>query len=251
LEKRVQALGIKRIQGEFLQLDSSQTAQIALEGKTRSLPYQLLIGADGTQSRTRDAIGIKKQIFGKAVGWAAILSSPADKSLAPDISDALAVNQGFIRRMRFPSVSIVFGQFPEKGSKEQFAQALEWQGWSEEAKAVREKEGFLLSDIPIELAQTERFSNPCHAAILVGDATASASFFQGMGANTALRSAEIAGHFFATFQKDPDQAYRAFEEAMRANTDALIADSAFLFEENAFPQLAHNGSSSANCPQSE
>jgi flavin-dependent dehydrogenase len=63
----------------------------------------------------------------------------------------------------------------------------------------------------------------------VGDAAASASFFQGMGANTALQTAEIAGRFFQDVKSIDRKRYEDFERAMKEATDALIEDSKFLF----------------------
>ena len=74
------------------------------------------------------------------------------------------------------------------------------------------------------------FSHTDHSALLHRViAAASASFFQGMGANTALTGAAIAGHFLGEVQKDPEAAYDQFNQSMQEATDALIADSAFLF----------------------
>ena len=48
-----------------------------------------------------------------------------------------------------------------------------------------------------------------------------------MGANTALKTAEIAGQFFNNYPSK--SAYQAFNEAMKSATDEMINDSMFLF----------------------
>ncbi len=55
------------------------------------------------------------------------------------------------------------------------------------------------------------------------DAAASASFFEGMGANTGLKAAKIAGEFFA----DGDR--KAFDRKMKEATDFMMEDSRYLF----------------------
>jgi hypothetical protein len=106
---------------------------------------------------------------------------------------------------------------------------LNVQGWSGEAQGLDSKEIFTFSDVPITLQQASTFSSQKQSGIVVGDATACASFFQGIGANTA----EIAGQFFKEIRKDKN-AFLHFNQAMKQATDTLIEGSAFLFsqEEN-------------------
>ena len=58
---------------------------------------------------------------------------------------------------------------------------------------------------------------------MIGDAAASASFFEGMGANTGFRAAEIAGCFFANRDE------LAFQDEMKRATNFMIQDSLYLF----------------------
>jgi len=74
------------------------------------------------------------------------------------------------------------------------------------------------------LQQAKAFSNQEASAILVGDAAATGSFFQGMGANTAFMTAELAGQFVKS------KSYADFNQSMKATTDALIEDSRYLFD---------------------
>jgi hypothetical protein len=53
-----------------------------------------------------------------------------------------------------------------------------------------------------------------------------------LGANTALKTARIAGNFFNQLKTDKENAYRCFNKDMKTETDLLIEDSMFLFKES-------------------
>ena len=114
-------------------------------------------------------------------------------------------------------------------SKEQLQKMATECGWQREALLISKDKAFIATDIPVTLQQAQTFSSEDKAAILVGDAAATASFFQGMGANTALKTAEKAGQFFREVQKQNPAAYQSYNQVLRKTTDAMIEDSAFLF----------------------
>ncbi len=230
LDQKVQALGIKKIQGEFVDFGPEHTALISTAQGPKHFSYDIIVGADGTHSRVRECLGVEKQIFGTAIGEGAVVHCSEDPtSPAIDVTDPVSLGSGFVRRIKTPSVSVVFTQFPDSATKVPLQEALRSQGWHGEADALEQRDCFILPEVPIQLSQTKTFSHTDHSALLIGEAAASASFFQGMGANTALTGAAIAGHFLGEVQKDPEAAYDQFNQSMQEATDALIADSAFLF----------------------
>ncbi len=233
LEKRAKELGVKKIKGKFHGLQGTQTALITIpKSGELALRYDILVGADGSHSSVREALAIEKTCLGKGFGAFAIMKDAPSTKI--DISPPIKQDKGFLRRFKIPSANIVFIHSPLEASKTKLQQALKTQGWSAEAKTVKEDKAFTRTDIPILLQQANTFSNEKKSAILVGDAAATASFFQGMGANTALKAAALAGDFFKQMQKDPRLAFDTFNREMKKTTDALIEDSAFLFEPEQF-----------------
>ena len=89
-----------------------------------------------------------------------------------------------------------------------------------------------IANFTVLLQQAVTFSHQQKGTILVGDAAAVASFFQGMSANTALKTASIAGEFFMKLQQQNVDAYSFFNQEMNIATDELIQDSKFLFCSN-------------------
>ncbi len=229
LEKRALALGVKKIKGEFQSLSNRTAIITSASQQATTLPFDIIVGADGVHSKIRQALSIKSHRLGTAMGASVLVSDPTDLSPDIDVSPPIKSGDGFIRRIKTPSASIVFAQFPLRASKSDLQQALAAQGWSREARALSEANPFVITDIEITLHQAEVFSNEQRSAILVGEAAASASFFKGMGANTALKTAEIAGHLFNELRQGHHAAFQHFDQAMKETTDALIEDSAFLF----------------------
>lgn len=229
LEKRALALGVKKIQGEFKSVSHHTTIISTASTSKTTLRFDIIVGADGTHSKMRQALGIPLHRLGTAVGASALILDPLDTFSGIDVSPPLKSDHGWLRRIKVPGASIVFVQFPFKASKNDLQQALSGQGWSFEAKALSAPDPLVLTDIEITLHQVEAFSDEEKSAILVGEAAASASFFKGMGANTALKTAEIAGRLFNEFGQDRHGAFQHFNQDMKHTTDAMIEDSAFLF----------------------
>lgn len=233
LEKRARESGVKKIQGEFRGFGANQTAVITTFGKKeQALFYDILVGADGTHSNVREALGIEKACWGTAQGAVAIVPDVDAGPTGFDISPALKKEDGFLRRIKMPSASFVFVQFPQRASVSDLQKTVKAQGWSEEAGKLGDNRAIVLADIDVSLQQAKAFSSEIKSAILVGDAAATASFFQGMGANTALKTAEVAGRFFKEMQSHDKAAFLNFNQAMKETTDAMIEDSAFLFNAN-------------------
>jgi 2-polyprenyl-6-methoxyphenol hydroxylase-like FAD-dependent oxidoreductase len=225
LETRALALGVQKIHGAFKEFVSAkQGAIVATASGERSLPYDFIVGADGAHSPVREALGIQPIGFGKAVASSVFI--PFETPEPVDISPVIQKEDYFLRKITMGKGSLVFMQGPSQNStsEKQLTRALRAHGWKKEAKALRAKKvSFFVSGIPITLAQAPRFYDETRRALLVGDAAATASFLQGMGANTGLKTAALAGAFFKS------KAAGVFQEGMQEATDALIKDSCCLF----------------------
>lgn len=226
LEKRALELGVEKIQGEFQAFKSNRAA--LLENKV-VLNYDILVGADGTHSKVREALRIEQNHLGSAKGVVAKIVDLEDPSMEVEVSPPIPIGDGFVRRTKVPRASIFFGQFPHKATREVLQKAFVAQGWSKEAKAIVEDTTFVGEEIDIFLLQARTFSHQEKSAILVGDAAASASFFQGRGANTALKAAEAAGRFIKEVQARNKAAFQNYNRAVKEMTTEMIEDSAFLF----------------------
>ncbi|MBS0655081.1 MAG: FAD-dependent monooxygenase [Verrucomicrobia bacterium] len=222
LARRASELGIERVEGAFLGFGSAQTAVIAGKNGEELIPYDILVAADGAHSSVRKALGIPLLELGKGKGASAVIPLPP-KPRGFDISPPLIHGELFLRRIKTPEASIVFTQSPSDGSCASLLQAIAEEGWEEEMSQIAEGKAFCISDVEISLQQVSAFFDEGRNAIVIGDAAATASFFKGMGANTALKTAEIAGQFFK------ERGVQEFDEAMRAATNTLIEESRFLF----------------------
>jgi 2-polyprenyl-6-methoxyphenol hydroxylase-like FAD-dependent oxidoreductase len=239
LEKRALELGVKKIQGEFKGLGSHRhVVVLSPNQKQLNLPYDILVGADGPHSLVAKVLWIKKISLGTAKGASAFFPNLGDGFQGCDISLPLQSEEGVLRRIKLSSVSIVFIQSPLGASQENLQKALLNQGWNAEVKAAVENRGLVLTDINISLSQAAFFSQEEKSAILVGDAAATASFFQGMGANAAFQAAQIAGDFFKEVRMQNPAAFQNFNHAMKKTTDALIVDSAFYSARKTLPKMA-------------
>jgi 2-polyprenyl-6-methoxyphenol hydroxylase-like FAD-dependent oxidoreductase len=233
LEARCKELKIDKLHGECtnLNLDEKKITVRSDSGELE-LSYDLLVGADGAHSIVRDKLGICRNIMGRAIGAFAFIRHDT-LSGEFDISDAMIHNDLFARRIAWGPASIIFVQ----SSSEAYRKALKDNvrqvliktslafGWNNEAEMLRNEGAKCSTDIEICLSQASSFSDTKRDIILVGDAAATASFFQGKGANTAFVTAKIAGDLF----KNPNN-YKAFNQAMKETTDQMIEDSRFLLE---------------------
>ncbi|NGX47190.1 MAG: Kynurenine 3-monooxygenase [Chlamydiae bacterium] len=226
LRARVNKLGITILHGEFEGFEGNHPR---INGIASS--YDIIVGADGTKSTTREALGIPNVIKGKAKGLVAFMRQESSGQAEEIFPDPIQINHLFCRKITIPSAGIIFLQAEDSDElgKEQLLEIAEKSNWQQEAQALRNNRAKIFENIPVTLQQAECFSDEGKRAILVGDAAASASFLQGMGANIAFKTAEHAGRFFKNFQKDRHAAFQTFNQAMKATTDELIDDSQFLF----------------------
>lgn len=236
LAKRVHELGIKVMHGAFLNLVKGAVT-VATEVGECEISYDVLVAADGAHSEVREAVAIPSCIFGKAMSIAAIIPSP-DSNKKAELLPANLQEGRFIKRIFFPRGRCLILQYPLNDATKDYQQ-LDQQalieeaqkaGWLEEVDWITKGKSFITPEIPIILQQALAFSDMEKSIILVGDVAATAPFCQAMSANTALKSAEVAGVFFVNIQKDTDQSYSQFNMQMKEVTDALITDSKYLVE---------------------
>lgn len=219
LAARAQQLGVHFIEDEAIALKPG-----VVETPSRSLTYDVLVAADGAHSTLRSQLDIDIDHYGSAIGSIVITDTPANNPV-----ETHEHNGTFIRKLDGGGrLSILFAQHPEGLSQAAFAHYMRLAGWETDADLLTSNKALAyIPSIPVTLQQATRFSDRTHRVLIVGDAAASASFFEGLGANTALLSATHAG---ACIQQEcTAPALEEFEHAMRHTTDALIDANGYLF----------------------
>jgi 2-polyprenyl-6-methoxyphenol hydroxylase-like FAD-dependent oxidoreductase len=232
LAEKVRELGIEIIHGEFKELTDLSTMIVSTPTGALKITYDIIVGADGTHSNVREALAIPTHCMGVARGMGIIITLiPYQTHIAEeaDISTPIKKDDHFIRRIAVPSTSIIFLQGATEISRKQLEKKAEEAGWHQDASMIAADKGYILDNIEVRLQQAQSFSDENKSAILVGDAAATASFFQGTGANTAFKTAAIAGDFFKNLQEHDETAYPAFNQAMQKTTNWMIEDSRYLF----------------------
>lgn len=234
LAGRVKDLGIEVVRGEFLTLKEKKIEILREEG-TNSISYDVLIGADGASSQVRDSLGILPHVFGKGSAIAAVIpfQNPLKKA---EMTPAILQDGMFVKRIFFPQGRVFILQQPMNNEiqpalftdKQTLVLESKKAGYEEESTWIEEGKAFITPIIPISLTQVPLFSDRARSVLLVGDAAATAPFCQAMGANTALKTAQIAGVFFKEVMKNKNEDYLQFDTSMKESTDALIFDSMYL-----------------------
>lgn len=233
LSQRVSSLGIQTVRAEFQSLSPDHSAMAVQDGHFYTIPYDILIGADGAHSIVREALSIDSDILGSAFG-ASSIEVHGSKENPVSLPDPIPLESGFINQVRIPFVNIVVMQASCPFSLEEFRQKIEDFGWAEDLAAFDERRSLVISDIPILLQKAKSFFNAPLMGIIIGDAAATASFFQGEGASVALYTAKLAGQLCKKIQDSSlvfgkTTFFQEFEQCMKKETEFLIEDSAFLF----------------------
>jgi 2-polyprenyl-6-methoxyphenol hydroxylase-like FAD-dependent oxidoreductase len=247
LAKRVNALGIQQVQGDFISIGKNAVT-IDIGGSELEIPYDILVGADGAHSAVRDALEISCNVFGKAASIAAFIPLP-QADMKAEMLPATLQDSLFVKRIFFPQGRIFILQYPLSVAEEVNAPLEEQRlivealraGWLEEAQWIAEGKSYITPQIPVVLQQALAFSDAEGSVILVGDAAATAPFCQAMGANTALKTSELAGKLFAQLMNEKNESYLQFNVQMKEVTDALIWDSKYLVEEKHVYEFSHIG----------
>jgi 2-polyprenyl-6-methoxyphenol hydroxylase-like FAD-dependent oxidoreductase len=225
---RVQALGISRIQSEFLSIYlGKKSVRILCKEGVHDMPYDIIVAADGCHSVTRKAVGIQVSHYGHA--FAVVAFVPLSHQNI-GICDTIQKGDIFIKRILLPKGSLIFAQSMLR-KEIPLRQVVSACGWQEESVLLDAGKARFREGIEVVLQQAVTFSDPEKEVILVGDAAACASFLDGMGANTAFLTAACAGDFFAKLQEQNSKAYEFFNAEMKKTTDELIDSSRYLFNQ--------------------
>jgi len=222
--QRALALGVVIRQETFSFLDPMRKS-VFLENSSEALPYDLLIAADGLHSQVRQSLNIPFIEIGRASAIAALFSMKETNDV--DISQPIQKGSFFARRIAGPGFSLVLMQNFKKFSLEEMSDIVYQCDWLEESLLLKKRQGSISDPIPVILARAKQFFDLPTNAVLIGDAAAVASFFQGRGANTAIETAGIVGRYLFSLKKGQ---FIDFEKAMEQATDNLIDHSRFLFE---------------------
>jgi len=230
---KVDELGIQKLQGEFIGfVPGEKTAIVHTATGEVLLAYDVLVGADGMHSRVREKLGISCTYFGD--GIAAVVMVPATNE-----EGVIGVEFGnhplvFSKKITIPEANVILmqnrqGMDVANITKQDLASFSHENGWIEDRRKIDSEAILHIDNIVVPLQHANSFSHRLQSVILVGDAAASASFFQGMGANYSFRTAEFAGAFIKAFPSD--EAYDVFNQQMEMATKTLMDDSMPLFEQ--------------------
>jgi 2-polyprenyl-6-methoxyphenol hydroxylase-like FAD-dependent oxidoreductase len=237
IEKRLSSKcyewGVKRITGEFLSFDEGRRVLIkTLEGDI-VIPYDVLIAADGFHSKTREALSIPMNEFGRAKGSYMIIPDFSIKKKGLYSEPIVKDGEEIVKRNKvFLSGTILNFQAPEEATGEQIRNFAMKQGWKKEVKGIDQGYAYSLQEnIPVVLAQAQAFFSPERSALLVGDSAVSISFLFGDGVNVALACSELVGVFLEDFQENKKKAFETFNASMKIETDRILKRSSVLFEE--------------------
>lgn len=230
LKEKVNQMGVNVISGEFVKANAvEKQAFIRNEDKLLNLSYDIIIGADGRESAVRKEFNFPLNNFGKASG--AIAFIPALEKAIPDITETLKVGPFFLRKITLENSSIIFMQSSQEYTLEDFSKCVADLGWSKEAELIQKNKVKIFRGIPVHLQKAENLSNSANEVLLVGDAAATASFFEGMGGNTGFKEASLIGPFIKNFLQDRKEAYLEFNEKMKVLTEELVEASRYLFKD--------------------
>lgn len=231
LSYRAYALGIHRIVGEFIDFAEDKRAAIIQTEKGKELfPYDILVGADGTHSRVRERLKIDCPSLAEAVGTVSMISAlnpPEDI-----IVETKPHEKAFVKRVLIPSATVLFVQNRPGISLDlnvsEAIRIISEAGWEEDAAKMTECPILEQENIPINLQRSFAFSDLEKEVILLGDAAAVASFYQGQGANFSFKTIRIAKELFCSWPKEGS--YESFNDAMQTEVEKLINISLPLFE---------------------
>ncbi len=231
LSARADELGVQRIQGEFMDfLENSHTVIIHTESGNAQLHYDVLVGADGSHSKVREKLGIGSSSLGEARGGIAMV--PAENPEGKITAEIQSHVHVIAKRVCVPSATILFMQNQpdtptQNFSRNEMIRLASEMGWQEEAMKIEDGGLFEIENIFIPLQRSVAFSDPARDVILLGDAAAAASFYQGTGANFSFKTTQLAKDFFANWPHR--QPYEQFNRDMETEVNGLIATSLPLF----------------------
>lgn len=237
LKKKAESQGIRILSATMTEINKNHSITVSDQNQLRSeIAYDILIGADGGRSKVRSDLGIEMNSFGnQAWGAGAVVKLPHPKGFSLDtfhVQDSYTQAPLSVRRFISPDgYSVVFSHSHRNLNRKEFCDALASVGFNEEADMIESgKEVGYYDNVSIKLVQAKQFSNAKASAIIIGDAAASASFFEGKGANTAIATAVISGDYVRNRISGRSDAEEQFQKKMTARTNEMIQASKYLFD---------------------
>lgn len=230
LYNKLNSLGITILQGKFIDIQNDK-AFIQTENEVKEFPYDILVGADGAGSQVRKTLKIKCNKIGldHLVGSSFL---PHLRSDTPILHERVSSNF-FLRKVQTPVGCFVLlhsRTAEQLANKQAIAEAAEASDWNLEAEQMRTADQPIVhvENVRAQLKQAQRFADEENRVILVGDATATGSFYLGRGANLALKSALLAKNFFLD---DNQNRFQSYNKKMLELSDSLIESNKHLFND--------------------
>lgn len=230
LSKRCELCGVKRISGDFQGFSYGKSVCVKTADNEIEIPYDILIGADGFYSKTREALSIRMNVFGIAAGAYLAIPQFSESKYGLKFTGVIKDDSNILRIIRGFFITYIQLQTSTTASKELIKKMLENLGWTNEVDAI--DEGYiseLVENIPISLASATTFYDLEKNALLVGDAAFSVSFLRGDGLNTSLSASKIIGRFLEEYLCDQVKAFEHFHDSMKILSDETIKLSADFF----------------------
>lgn len=233
LRIRASDLGIRMIHGTFEDFAGTEKSiSIATPSEYIELPYDIAVVADGAHSQARSKLGISTYEMGTALGAVAVLpknNCPGEICVQTTDTDAF-----FAKNITTPSRNIILMQSRpnrtfQQVSEQEVTEVCYELNWFEEAGLMAENCLLFLDSIPISLKRAEVFSDRNRDVILLGDAAACTSFFEGQGTNTAVAEIAFFADFLVLFQQNPETAHELFNTSMERKVDSVIEKNSVLF----------------------
>lgn len=235
LKKRASNLGIRIIYGTFEDfVGTEKSLAITTHLEFIELPYDIAVVADGAHSKARSKLGISTYDMGTALG--AVTVFPKKNSAGEIKVQRKDTDSFFVKNIDTPSTNIVLMQSRphrtfQKVSKKEISEVCYELSWNEEASLVLENSLLILDNIPITLQRASAFSDINKAAILLGDAAACTSFFEGQGTNTAVAEIAFFAKFLVNFQQSSERAHALFNVSMEETVDSVLEKNSVFFSQ--------------------
>lgn len=231
---KVDQLGISKINGRFLKIRES-VADVFTENGILTIPYDILVGADGFHSAVRNSIQAPVIRYESAVVSSTFIEKVSLSNII-EIPKAQNYKGAYVKKMVTPlGVYIVIqkslhnvdalSDITNPKVIEEVATAF---GWLEEAECISKGKVAITGLTPVYLQRSLFFADPSKQTILVGDAAAVSPFIEGMGVNYGFQTAVRAYKFMLRYSKDRLGAFESFSNEMEVLTRDFMEDGSYL-----------------------